>query len=76
MQIVSSDKSYQQNMLEMILDLSGGGIALDKAINTMKDVMKNLDTVHYPLMQEMSKHDHNWIRYAFLTMKSSVKLQS
>ena len=61
-QIVTSDKRYQQNMLEMILELSGGGAALDKAMDSLKDVAKDLDTVHYPLMQELSKHDHNWIR--------------
>lgn len=28
----------------------------------MKPEIEEMDGVHYPLMLEMSKHDHNWMR--------------
>ena len=63
-------------MLELLLDISGAGEALNVSfgqpvlgkmgfqtvLSKMRPEIEDMNNVHYPTMLEMSRHDHNWIR--------------
>uniref|UniRef100_A0A8R1E0K6 Uncharacterized protein n=1 Tax=Caenorhabditis japonica TaxID=281687 RepID=A0A8R1E0K6_CAEJA len=60
--IVSSNQSYQQLMLEAILDLSGAGAAMDELLTKIEPEMEFMENIQYPLVQKLSRQDINWLK--------------
>ncbi|CCD68913.1 MLt-TeN (mlt-10) related [Caenorhabditis elegans] len=61
-EIVSSNQRYQQLMLDAILDLSGAGTAMDNLIARIEPEMQFMEEVQYPMVQQLSKNDINWLK--------------
>ncbi|EGT30498.1 CBN-MLTN-13 protein [Caenorhabditis brenneri] len=61
-EIVSSNQRYQQLMLEAILDLSGAGSAMEELIAKIGPEMQFMEQVQYPMVQQLSRQDINWLK--------------
>ncbi|CAI4229826.1 unnamed protein product [Auanema sp. JU1783] len=60
--VLTSEKSYQQMMLDLLMDLSGAGKALDQVLSKMSHEIEYVSNVQYPLLMEMKEHDLNWTK--------------
>jgi len=49
-------------MLDAILDLSGAGTAMDNLIARIEPEMQFMEEVQYPMVQQLSKNDINWLK--------------
>uniref|UniRef100_A0A1I7TIF5 Uncharacterized protein n=1 Tax=Caenorhabditis tropicalis TaxID=1561998 RepID=A0A1I7TIF5_9PELO len=61
-EIVSSNQRYQQLMLEAILDFSGAGTAMEQLLAKIEPEMQFMEEVQYPMVQQLSRQDINWLR--------------
>uniref|UniRef100_A0A1I7X5W6 ANK_REP_REGION domain-containing protein n=1 Tax=Heterorhabditis bacteriophora TaxID=37862 RepID=A0A1I7X5W6_HETBA len=60
--IITKNQQYQNLMLEVIMDMSGAGQVLENLLSQMSTEIKNFEEVQYPLVEEMSKKDHSFIK--------------
>ncbi|KAK5967336.1 hypothetical protein GCK32_007158 [Trichostrongylus colubriformis] len=60
--MITSDHNYQQLLLEVILDVSGAGMALEEVLDKIKPEIDETKNVQLPLVEELQKRNSKWMR--------------
>ncbi|CAJ0608394.1 unnamed protein product [Cylicocyclus nassatus] len=60
--VAAINKEEQNSLLEMIMDISGAGKALERVFTGLKPEMDEIKNVKYPIVQKLMKHDERWKR--------------
>ncbi|CAJ0608393.1 unnamed protein product [Cylicocyclus nassatus] len=60
--IAAISKEEQNDLLELIMDLSGAGKALQDVLTSLQPEIEEILNIKFPLVQELLQHDKRWTR--------------
>ncbi|CAJ0608395.1 unnamed protein product [Cylicocyclus nassatus] len=60
--LAAISKKEQDDLLEMIIDISGAGKALKEIFAKLEPEMDEIKNVKYPIVQKLMEHDERWRR--------------